>query len=471
MANPTLTPRLPQRSVGLKLLLICGLAGVMSIVALIVFLLLNDRTERASQVASEIGQIVGGPQAFLGPVLAVPYIVPAADPKAQPIRDVLVIFPIEGEATVDAKSEVRRRSLFKVPVYVSKIAFAGQFDLTRIADKVPQGAKLDWSRAEVVLGASDVRGAKAEVYLNVGGSDLAVAPSTILQSAPSEEPNGVYSGSQSATNRSGDLPLTYFGARPAKPIKLDDTFDVAAKMEFSGASRLSVLAFAKSTKVSARSDWPHPSFDGGFLPQTRTLRPDGFDAKWAVPFIARGIPVAVTSNNLASLEGTALGISFVELANPYQSVARSLKYAPLFLGLVFLAYFIFEVQQSRRVHAAQYLLVGFAQIVFYLLLLSLSEQIGFDLGFLISATATVGLISCYAGWVFESRRQGYIALATFSLLYALIYVLMRLEDFALLVGAFSSFVAIAAVMFFTRRIDWYGTPPTPSSVGDSKEIV
>jgi len=127
------------------------------------------------------------------------------------------------------------------------------------------------------------------------------------------------------------------------------------------------------------------------------------------------------------------------------------------VGLVFLAYFLFETLSGKRVHPAQYLLIGLAQVIFYLLLLSIAERIGFDGGFAIAAAATVGLISAYAGWVFESRRQGFIALVAFTLLYGLIYVLMRLEDFALLVGAVTSFAAIAAVMYFTRRLDWYGS--------------
>ena len=135
----------------------------------------------------------------------------------------------------------------------------------------------------------------------------------------------------------------------------------------------------------------------------------------------------------------------------------------MFVGLVFLAYFVFETTTRRRVHPAQYVLIGLAQMVFYLLLLSLSEQVGFDWAFLTAAGSTVTLISAYAGWVFESRKQGFIALVAFSLLYGLIYILMRLEDFALLVGAVTSFLAIASVMYFTRRIAWYGAPEPEKS--------
>jgi inner membrane protein len=162
---------------------------------------------------------------------------------------------------------------------------------------------------------------------------------------------------------------------------------------------------------------------------------------------------------MGTLDATALGTSFVELADPYQSVNRSLKYVLLFLGFVFLSYFVFEVSTRKRVHPAQYILVGIAQIIFYLLLLSLAERIGFDWSFLIAGAATVILFSLNAAWIFASRTQGIRALAVFSVLYSLIYVLLRLQDDALLVGAVASFVAIAIAMYLTRRIDWYSSLP------------
>ncbi len=159
------------------------------------------------------------------------------------------------------------------------------------------------------------------------------------------------------------------------------------------------------------------------------------------------------------LDTTALGMSFIEVADPYQSVSRSLKYVLLFLGLVFLSYFIFEATTGRRVHPAQYILVGIAQIIFYLLLLSFAERIGFDYGFLLAGTATVILLSANAGWMFSSRLQGVRALVIFTVLYTLIYLLLTLEDNALLVGAIASFLAVAAAMYFTRSIDWYSSLP------------
>jgi inner membrane protein len=153
------------------------------------------------------------------------------------------------------------------------------------------------------------------------------------------------------------------------------------------------------------------------------------------------------------------GSSTFATVDYYQSVDRSLKYILLFEGLVFLTYFTFEVTSKKRMHAAQYVLVEVAQVIFYLMLLSLAEKIGFDYAFLIAGAATVGLLSTNASWIFASRIQGLRAFVVFSPLYGLIYVLLRLKDYALLVGSIASFAAVATAMYFTRRIDWYSSQP------------
>ncbi|RYY92350.1 MAG: cell envelope integrity protein CreD, partial [Alphaproteobacteria bacterium] len=154
------------------------------------------------------------------------------------------------------------------------------------------------------------------------------------------------------------------------------------------------------------------------------------------------------------------GASLLNEASPYQSVERALKYAPMFIGLVFLTYFLFEVTIGKRAHPAQYILVGLAQVIFYMLLLAISEVLGFNTGFAIAAFATVAALSLYAGSVFASRVAMLKALGAFSVLYALIYVLLRQEDYALLVGSIASFLAIAGTMFMTRNLDWYGVGRT-----------
>jgi inner membrane protein len=298
-----------------------------------------------------------------------------------------------------------------------------------------------------VVGVSDARGALADGRMTADGKTVTLVPAEIAQDMSIGE------------DQNQRIKLILLGAKIEGIAKPDAQFNVTSALRFSGAQRIAVLAYGKTTHLDLQGDWPSPGFDGGFLPVNRTVSNNGFTAEWSVPFIARGVRAEGPGNTINGLDATALGVSFIEVADPYQSVNRSLKYVALFLGLLFLSYFVFEVTTGKRVHPAQYVLVGMAQIIFYLLLLSLAERIGFDFGFLFAGAATVMLLSINAAWVFSSRLQGIRALGIFTLLYILIYMLLRLEDNALLVGAIASFIAVAVAMYFTRGIDWYSSLP------------
>jgi inner membrane protein len=450
MFQPQQQARSRSRSMGLKLFIVCGLALMMTIPAFFVGDLVDERTHRANDVVREISSHSGGQQTFLGPTLAIPYTVPARLPDGANRHGVYLVFPAQASATLKTKTEERRRSLFKVPVFQADLNFSASFDLTGVPAAAPVNAELDWSRAEFIVGVSDARGAVADGTLTTGGKTVTLAPATVAQNLP------IGTGPTQQTN------VTLFGAR-APGVQQNMQFNATAVLRFSGAERIAVLAYGKTTHVSMEGDWPSPSFDGGFLPVSRSVAASGFSADWSVPFIARGVRAEGTDESIAGLDATALGVSFIEVADPYQSVTRSLKYILLFNGLIFLSYFVFEVTTNKRVHPAQYALVGVAQIIFYLLLLSLAERIGFDFGFLIAGCATVVLLASNAGWIFASRVQGLRALGVFALLYSLIYMLLRLEDNALLLGAIASFGVVAAAMYFTRSMDWYGTLPDPST--------
>lgn len=448
-----LKTKINSRSMGLKLIVVCGLALIMTVPAIFVEGLVSERTQRAAEVTNEISGLVGGQQTFLGPTLGIPYTIPvqtvagATIVSATPDHGIYFVFPAHAEAAVKTHTEERHRSLFKVPVFTAEMNFDAIFDLTGVPAAPPAGAILDWSRAEIVVGVSDARGALADGTLTVNGKTETFIPSENMAKIALE------------SNSEQRLPLTLFGVKTPS-IQPNEQFHATASLRFSGAKRIAVLAYGKTTHLTVDGDWPSPSFDGGFLPIKRSVSNAGFSSEWSVPFIARGVRAEGPGNSLDGLYDAALGVSFVEVADPYQSVTRSLKYALLFLGLLFLSYFVFEVTTGKRVHPAQYILVGVAQIIFYLLLLSFAERIGFDWGFLAAGAATVILLSANAAWIFVSRTQGFRALVCFSLLYALIYLLLRLEDNALLVGAIASFLAVAAVMYFTRKIDWYSSLPS-----------
>ena len=416
---------------GLKLIVVGGLALIMTIPALYVSALVQERTNRAKDVTREISDHVGGQQTFLGPTLAIPYTIAGK-------HGVYEVFPAQALAVVKTRTEERRRSLFKVPVFQADLNLDATFDLSGVPAAATPGSELDWSRAEIQVGVSDARGALTDATLATDGKTFTLGPAEITEELPTTK-------------------LTLLGTRAGGLAEERTPFNVTSVLRFSGAQRIAVLAYGKTTRLKVEGDWPSPGFDGGFLPVSRSVSSRGFAAEWSVPFIARGVRAEGSASSMTALDATSLGVSFIEVADPYQSVTRSLKYALLLLGLLFLSYFVFEVTSGKRVHPAQYVLVGVAQIIFYLLLLSVAERIGFDFGFLVAGAATVTLLSANAQWIFQSYLQGIRAFVSFSLLYALIYLLLRLEDNALLVGAIASFLAVATVMYLTRKIDWYGS--------------
>jgi inner membrane protein len=451
----TPNPRLAPHSMGLKLLIVCGLALAMMIPAFFVEGLLSDRTARASVVSDEVSAQVGGPQTFLGPTLAIPYHMPSANPPEYLTRGVYLVFPSTAQAHVKLLTEERRRSLFRVPVFRAEAQMDASFDLNGVPRELPRGAELEWDRAELVVGVSDLRGALEDATLvsDAGRSTLATASASRTLTLGPEDAN---KGAR----------LSLLGSRMAN-IGAGSQFSVHATLRFSGAQRIAVLPYGDATRLTVDGDWPDPGFNGGFLPATHQASRNGFSASWFVPMTARGVHAEGPEDTITGLDRAALGVSLVEVADPYQSVDRSLKYSPLILGLVFLSYFVFEVTAGRRVHPAQYVLVGLAQTVFYLLLLSLAERAGFAWGYLFAGAATVLLLARNAGWIFNSAKQGWRALGVFSTLYTMIYLLLKLEDNALLIGSAASFAAITAVMYFTRDLDWYHSLAEHSENGSS----
>jgi inner membrane protein len=442
------TFRVPTRSLGLKLLLVCALAALMSIPAIFVGIVFWDRMSQSDKATNEISQTVGGQQTLLGPVLAVAYTVPSPDPKEPSYNGYYVVYPETGAATAKLDVKPKSRSIYVVPVFDSDVTFDAQFAaISKTPRDLPSNARVDWDRARLIMGVSDLRGAKSEAVLTLpGGATRTFEPA--------------------AETQAGGYALNVIGVPAADLAAAGAPFSVKAQMRITGAKRFAFLPFAKATKTAISSNWADPSFEGGFLPgDNRTITEQGFNASWDVPYLARNVAAAQASPSLSfdNLFTRDMAVKLVKEDTAYRFIARSLKYSPLFIGLVFIAYFLFEVSSGRRVHPAQFILIGLAQAVFYLLLLAFSEHIGFDAAFLVAAVAAVGQIGLYAGAVFGSKAYAIRALAVFAGVYALLYVLMRLEAYALVVGAIASFVAIALTMWMTRNVDWYGGAQAPES--------
>jgi inner membrane protein len=449
---------------GLKLLLVCLLVLAMGIPLLVVGALVAERQARANQVTAEIGALAGGTQVVGGPMLLVPYerTVQLTDDRNNVTRRLdrgtYVIFPETGSADATLTVENRRRGIYRAATYRSVTEFDARFTPAEAVEGIDSSYRLDWSQARIVMFVSDSRAIRnaAELRFPDGTTSTLEPISDLSVAAPAQDYSrpGVYS----ATTAPIASNLQAFAA-PARFTDGPADFAVETRLELGGAQRFSIAAFAQDTTATIRGDRQDARAEGYFQStEALNFTDEGFNIAWRVPFVARGVEKAadLASFNLGLAAQRDMAVSFVAADDIYTGVFRAVRYGIMFIGIVFLATLIFEAVSGRRAHPAQYILVGLAQCVFYLLLLSMTEIIGFTPAFMIAAAATVLLLGFYATTSFNSVAVGVRALVGLALLYGAMYVLMTLEDFALFAGSVVAFAVIAATMIATRRIDWYG---------------
>ena len=464
MASNPISGLIPRGSLGLKLLLVCLLVLAMGVPLLVVGGLVGERQARAAQVTAEIGAGAGGAQTVGGPMLLVPYqrTIESTDDQGRTQRRTergsYVVFAATGQAESTLTVEERRRGIYRAAIYTASTAFSSAFQPAATLDGVDASYRFDWAQARIVMFVSDSRSIRnAPVLRFADGRDAAMAPiSDLSLAAPVQD----YSRPGLFSSPSAPLPTNLVAfAAPAPFGDAPADFNVETRLELTGAQRFAVAAYAQDTTLTMRGNRRDARAEGYFQ-SAEALQSDaqGFVVSWRAPLVARGMEKAadLASFNLGKAAGRDMAVSFVASDDVYQGVARAVRYGIMFIGIVFLAVLIFEAASGKRAHPAQYLLVGLAQCVFYLLLLSLTEIIGFGGAFVIAAAATVALLSYYAGASFGSAAVGWRALAGLAGLYLAMYVLMTLEDFALLAGSVVAFAVIAATMIATRRIDWYG---------------
>jgi inner membrane protein len=443
MATDTMKSLPTVRSPGFKFLLIVLLTVAMAIPLFLIQLALSDREQTANSAATDIAAGWGGAQVVAGPVLLVPYTaVRQSLVNNQPVQVeqsyTAMLLPESLNMDVRATSGTRWRGIFEVPVYKASIGMHASFDKQGMTALLPSDAKVDWAQARIAIRVSDAHGLADNVVLTENGRKVPFESGVDVDDAR-------FSGIQARAGLSGPSDLT-----------LDTKFVLRGSREFS------VSPLGRRTTAAVQSDWSSPSFFGAFLPTERELTKYGFKASWTVPYLARGFGQSFTSaaGAMEVLQQPAFGARFYQPVDHYQLVERSLKYAILFVALAFLVFFVVETVSPQRLHAVQYALVGSAQVLFYLLLLSLSEHIGFALSYLAAAAATVILTSLYASSVLASRARASALFVVLSALYGLLYVILNAEDYALLIGSGLLFAALAATMYVTRRINWYALTAT-----------
>lgn len=417
-----------------KLLAIGFLVLLLMIPNVMIMGLIEERQQRQMSAVQEVSASWGGPQTIAGPVLSIPYLEWTeyqVSKERTSVQRMAHFLPQQLTADGQVDHQVRKRGIFDVILYQSDLVLNGTFGQPDFSSLHIAPEDILWDQAKISLGISGMQGIKNMIAMDWSGQSLRMEPGTAY---PELMPTGVSIEA------------------PVKPDGQSYTFSVP--MKINGSETLRFEPVGKETKVTLRSGWPSPSFEGNFLPDTRETGPEGFTASWQVFDLNRGYPQSWTENKF-TLDASSFGVRLIEPVDEYAKNERSAKYAILIIGLTFLIYFFFETLRRFNIHPFQYLLVGLALIIFYLLLLSLSEQVGFDAAYLIAAGATVGLIAAYSSSVFKSNKMVVQLALLLAIIYGFIFVILQLEDFALLAGSLGLFGALAAVMYYSRGVDWY----------------
>ncbi|MGI9232921.1 MAG: cell envelope integrity protein CreD [Woeseiaceae bacterium] len=446
-----------SRSASVKVIVIALLTLVLLIPLGMIESIVVDRQNNASAAALNIRQSWGGEQTITGPILKLPYELENKTVHGLSYVDERCVYLLADELTIDAgvETEIRYRGIHKVPVFASVITISGRIDFSSLESLGITSEQVQWSRAKLFVGISDPT-ALAKIPVVVANSN------EVSFSAGGKGIDGL------ASELAAPLGKAFEGSESMAPLMLDISLAV------NGSGSLQFLPLAENAELSMSSNWASPSFTGRQLPRAREIRDDGFDATWHSTRIGRKLPAAWIGNEHARVTAGqgAFGARFIETVGLYHLIDRSTKYAVLIVGLTFVAYFLMEIVAALKLHPLQYLLVGLANTLFFLLLLSLSEHVGFDAAYVLSACASTTLIAGYSAAILTSRMRASLMVGVLAALYVFLYMTLKAQSVALLAGSIGLWVALAVVMYLTRRINWYANAVDvggDESVDDQKQ--
>lgn len=417
----------------IKSFFIAFLVLALLIPTFIIMYLANERKERKQEVTREISKKWATSQTVTGPFLIVPY----SDPATAAEKKSICILPETLSINGTLKPDIKYRSIYKVPVFTTTpLVLKGKFSNNNLTAAGFNPAFIKWSDAKLCVGITDLKGLKQQV---VKWNDAAVSMVA-----------GLPDNTVSSQGISVSVPLD------AAVLEKENSFSLEIILQ--GSEKLFCIPMGSNTTAQFSSTWADPAFDGKYLPDTTKITARGFEAGWTVSQFNRDFPkiFASGSNSAASVSESSLGVILLSPFDAYAQTMRSLKYAILIIGLTFFAYFFSEVFQRRPVHPLQYILIGMALVVFYTLLLSISEYIQFPYAYLIASSATVLLLCWYTQSIFKNTKMVLIFALLLSALYLFIYVLIQMQDNALLFGSIGLFVLLAITMYLSRKINWYG---------------
>ena len=438
-----------------------GIIGVLILLMLIptffIQELVSERQQRQQQAVTEISSRWAAPQTVTGPVIGVPYLETATNNGNKvETKHWAYFLPAKLDIQTHLVPERRYRGIYQVVVYTTELEIHGDFDSLHLDELNLSSANMLWKEATVFFDISDLQGIKEDVSLHLADATANGADNNNPHAAELTLVPARRSTDQFKTALAAPLPDWL-------PSAAMNNLKFSARVKLKGSGNLSFVPTGRVTTVQATSSWPDPSFTGAALPDIRSVKDSGFVANWRLLALNRKFPQQWKEGNY-NLDDAAFGVSLIVPVDAYQQTTRSVKYAILVILLTFTAFLLIEWVYDRPLHLVQYALVGLALCVFYTLLLSLSEYLGFNSAYAIAAIATIGLIAWYIGSLLHSARMSLFITFLLVVQYGFVFTLIQLQDYALLMGSIGLFITLAIVMYFSRKIKWdrlRNEPPAP----------
>jgi inner membrane protein len=427
---------------GILKFFVIGFLGLMLSIALVVVReTVSERSARREQVYQDMAQTTAGSQVIAGPFLVLPYEMETLESvvdskgvktsKVQSSQHSEIVLPRKLVMNGLMETERRYRSLYEILLYGTRVKLEGTFEVASQNVSVPQGARLRWLEPKLVVMVQDNRGLTTVPLVSWAGKNLEVKPGN----------GGLNFGIDGGFH--SELPAD---------IQRGGSYSFAVDLVLHGMQSFSWVPVGEENRVKLQGDWPHPGFQGRALPRGHQITAKGFEAEWESTQFSSNVGQLVRSET--GLKNQEVGVRLVQPVDVYLQAERSVKYGFLFIGLTFAAFLLFETLKKLSIHPVQYGLVGLALVLFYVLLLALSEHIAFVWAYAVAGLASVGLLGFYIRYVVHSSKLAAGFAGSLGVLYAIIYGILMSEDYALLYGACLLFALLALAMIVTRRVDW-----------------
>jgi len=424
-----------RNSVMLKLFTITILMLLLLIPSAMIQDVISERQSLQQEAIAEVSSKWANSQELNGPILTIPLLYEhEKDGKLVESISYQYILPKELRVNGNLKPQKLRRGIYEVVVYDSELKVNGTFDLNLNIDENHLKA-IQYEKAFFTIGISDLRGIGNNIDFKWGDESLRVE-----------------SGSKITDLISSGITVYPKSISAQKGRNMDFSFS----LDLQGSQNLTFVPVGGTTKVNIQSEWASPSFKGSFLPKNREVSDSGFNAVWSVLELNRNYPQSWSGRSMKSkLDASAFGVNLLNEVNDYKKSQRSAKYSVMTIALTFLVFFLVEVINKKRIHPFQYILVGLALCLFYILLVSISEHSNFNLAYAVSTFGIVGMISFYALYIIKAHKLVIILVLTLIGIYGFVYVTLQLADYSLLIGSIGLAIILGLTMFFTRKIDWY----------------